>query len=344
MTDGGRSMKRWIGLRRSALLGVALGAGYGVFTRVVFSADPLQGVFLLMTVSFLVVVPIVIGYLTVHPVERPSWKYRLLAPWLPCTLSVATAWLVGWEGAICIVISLPLLLVLSSVGGLAAGIQRNRRAGHAAVVACLPFLLAPIEGRVPQPVRTQQNVTEIVVDAPVEAVWPEVVEVPAIAEREQRAALHTRLGFPRPVSAELTRPGTGGIRYARFEGGVLFIETITAWEEGRRIAFTIDAQTDSIPPTTLDPHVTIGGEYFDVLDGEYVLEPIDGGRTRIILTSSHRLSTHLNAYAGLWAGIIMRSIQDNILEIVRERAERRAGASGSGFPQDGRRGSSVEGL
>jgi hypothetical protein len=46
-------MKRWSVLRRSALLGIALGAGYGVFTRVVFSADPVQGVFLIMTLSFL---------------------------------------------------------------------------------------------------------------------------------------------------------------------------------------------------------------------------------------------------------------------------------------------------
>lgn len=44
-------------------------------------------------------------------------------------------------------------------------------------------------------------------------------------------------------------------------------------------------------------------------------------RTKVILTSQHRVSTRLNVYADFWAGLIMRSIQRNILEIVRARAE-----------------------
>ena len=95
---------------------------------------------------------------------------------------------------------------------------------------------------------------------------------------------------------------------------------MTDWQEPRRLSFRIAAQTDSIPPTTLDRHITIGGEYFDVLQGTYVIEPTAQG-VRLRLTSNLRVSTHLNAYAGPWADAIMRSIQETILAVEKKRAE-----------------------
>jgi hypothetical protein len=58
---------------------------------------------------------------------------------------------------------------------------------------------------------------------------------------------------------------------------VLFLKTVTDWEPERLLRFTIAAQTDSIPPTTLDRHVTIGGPYLDVLSGRYQIRPDAGG-------------------------------------------------------------------
>jgi hypothetical protein len=302
-------------------MGLALGALYGLAARLTIQVQAFGELFLAMTLTFLCIVPAVIGYLTVHPVERPSRLFRIFAPWVPCSLIVLAAWAVGWEGSICIVMSFPLMLVMSSLGGIVAGWIEKRNFGHALVAAALPFALAPLESVIPRPVSIVTNRSEITVRSSAAMVWPQVVQVPAIRDAEQRPALFTMLGFPRPISATLDRHGVGGVRRARFEGNVLFLETITRWEDERRIGFTIDAQTKAIPPTTLDPHVTIGGRYFDVLTGEYELQPLAGGRTRVILTSTHRLSTTINPYAGLWAGLVMRSIQRNILEVVRARAE-----------------------
>jgi hypothetical protein len=317
----------WSGVRRAALLGIGIGAAYGVLARLL--ADPdLFSYVAILSLTFLGLVPVVVGYLAVFPATAPRLWYRIVVPWIPTVLSVVATAVVGWEGAICIIVSLPLLLILASVGGIIAGAHQTRRGRHAAIVAVLPFVVAPLETTIPRPSWVQLNVTETTVDASPEIVWRHVIEVPTIREHEQREALYTRIGFPRPISAELSHEGLGGVRHARFEGNVLFIEKITAWETQRRIAFTIDALTDSIPPTTLDPHVTIGGEYFDILTGEYRLVPLHDGRTRLLLISRHRVSTTLNAYTGWWARTIMRSIQRNILKIVRDRAERDAAARG----------------
>ena len=84
--------------------------------------------------------------------------------------------------------------------------------------------------------------------------------------------------------------------------------------------FSIRANTDSIPPTTLDEHVKIGGAFFDVLDGEYSLEPRPDG-VLLHLRSHERLSTHLNPYAEQWTDAVMRSIQSEILAVIKRRCE-----------------------
>jgi hypothetical protein len=128
------------------------------------------------------------------------------------------------------------------------------------------------------------------------------------------------------VEATLSHEGIGGVRHATFTGGVLFIETIDVWQPKQRLAFSIQAQTDKIPPTTLDEHVRVGGPFFDVLHGEYRLEPLSDGVVRLHLSSQQRLSTDFNWYARLWSGATMSDLQGRILKVVKVRCERIAAA------------------
>jgi hypothetical protein len=100
----------------------------------------------------------------------------------------------------------------------------------------------------------------------------------------------------------------------------VFTETVNRWEPDSDLRFSIHANTDSIPKSTLDEHVTVGGAFFDVLDGEYRLERRPEG-VLLRLTSHERLSTHFNPYAGVWTDAVMRSIQNQILQVIRKRCE-----------------------
>jgi hypothetical protein len=306
-------------LRRASLLGVALGAAYGLVARLAVGRSSFGGTYAVMTLGFLVLVPFAMGYLTVRSVPSPSGAFRVFAPWIPCLIVVAAAWVVGAEGSICIVMGLPLMLPLASVGGIVGASRTGRVSAALPVVAILPWVVMPIERGRPAVKRFVTTTTAITIAAPPAAVWPLVVSVDSITPEEQHSALFSTIGFPKPVAATLDRPGVGGIRTATFEHGIVFRETIVAWEPERRIRFTISP--DAIPATTLDPHVTIGGPYFDVLTGTYELRPLPNGSTQLVLTSEHRVSTAFNPYAVWWADRIMRSIQTNILVVLRERAE-----------------------
>jgi hypothetical protein len=321
--------------RRMVWAGVACGVFYGLLARIVFGAGVLKSAFFVMSVAFIFLVPFALGYAAVTLGEREgpwSWQRRLLAPWLPALLSLTAALALAWEGLICIVLWLPLFMLMSSLGGLAAGLvarwrgARGREGRLMAAVLILPFLVSPLESQVTAD--TQQRVvdTAIDIDAPPAMVWRHIIRVPAFQAEEHRVALSHLIGFPRPVEATLSREGVGGVRHATFERGVLFVETITAWEPERELAFSIRADPGTIPPAALDEHVTVGGPYFDVLDGRYRLEPLSTGRVRLHLSSTHRLSTHFNLYSGVWTDFVMRDVQRYILGILKERCEREAHA------------------
>jgi hypothetical protein len=280
-----------------------------------------------MTVAFLVLGSIIIGFLTVRRIERqrPASIFTwILAPWLAVFCMMTVIALFAWEGAICVAMALPITLILSSIGGITAGVLGRRMAltaGRTACLAILPFLLAPAESMLPGPVQTRTVASEIRIHAPAATIWQNIERVPAIAPSELRPNWAHRIGFPNPVEATLSFEGIGGVRHASFEHGLLFIETVTAWEPEHRLAFSIHADTAHIPPTTLDEHVTIGGRYFDVLDGEYSLEPLPGGDTLLHLTSHQRLSTDFNGYAGLWTDAVMQNLQTSILQVVQHRCD-----------------------
>jgi len=222
---------------------------------------------------------------------------------------------------------------MSSLGGLGSGWWGRRRrklrandgtgGGVVAAVLLLPFVVAPIESRLAAPVEVRRVATSIEIAAAPAAVWREIVAVPPIRREEQGWRLVHAIGFPRPIEAKSFGTGLGSIRHATFERGVLFVETVTRFEVEHALAFSIAADPDTIPAQALDQHVTVGGPYFDVLEGEYTIEPIGPGRVRLHLASRHRLSTHFNFYAGAWTAFIMRDVQENILEVVKRRAERR---------------------
>lgn len=321
------------------LLAVMLGAGYALGTRMLFNAEGGGGArpfswgsaFTVMSFSFMFLMPFGLGVLTGYfgPTDgTPARRVlrRIFWPWVSSLVFLGLCLLSGWEGLICVILGLPILFGVSSLGGLSGGFLRDRgdartRTYCLAGFVLLPFIAAPLENLRERSNEISTVHTSIVIQASPAEVWRQIRSVPRITEAEHGFSYTHLLGFPRPVEALLEGEGIGAVRYARFERGVLFIEKITEWKEGERLSFSIVADTKSIPATTFDEHVTIGGPYFDVLHGTYWLE-VRGPREVVLhLTSDQRLATGFNFYAHLWTEGLMRDLQDYILVIVKKRCE-----------------------
>ena len=273
---------------------VCLGIIYGVLFRLLTSKHYQGNATATMTFSFLGLGSLIIGLLAVYPVERakaqPRWRWFLL-PMPPIVLACCISLVFRIEGLICMIFALPGALLCSVVGGVLGGVLARMfrvRQGTVACLAMMPFIFAPLETLLSPPVQTREVKTEIAIHAPASVVWRNIERVKPIASGEMKDSWAQQIGFPRPVEATLSYEGVGGVRHARFERGLLFLETVNKWEPEKILAFSIRADSSHIPSTTLDEHVTIGGRYFDVLDGQYRLEPSRDGTILLHLSSRQR--------------------------------------------------------
>ncbi|AHJ99295.1 SRPBCC family protein [Hymenobacter swuensis] len=309
---------------------IAAGAGLtlALLGRFVFASNLLNDAGGLLMLCFLLLVPMALGAVTAHftpPSTSKLWR-TVLGPVVTVMLFLFTALLFHLEGMICVLIISPLFLLTSWIGAYAYDIitrnkSDNNRTYVVAAFALLPFVLAPLEAQLNTPTDSRRVENTVLIQAPAAVVWQHIIRVPAIQAHDLGASLVDDIGFPRPVEATLSHEGVGGVRRATFERGVEFIETVDLWEPRRRLSFSIVPNTATIPPTTFDEHVTVGGRFFDVLRGTYELQPAGPGRTRLILYSQQRLSTRLNPYAGLWTDWVMSEIQRRILSVIKRRCE-----------------------
>jgi len=320
--------------RNSRLLiaGAGIGLAYGFGLRLLAALPAVRDFTVVMTMGFTLLMPFAMGCVTVYFAEiRQSQRIRvwLMLPWLPLAAALAATMLVQLEGLICIVMYAPLGLVLATLGGTVGGISarfiKRHRARNITVacVAALPFLILPLEKPAFYQLELRQVENSIDIQASPAVIWRNIERVPAIRRDELPNSWSRRIGFPDPIEATLSHEGVGGIRNASFAGGVLFTETVDVWDPEHRLGFSIAAQTAKIPATTLDEHVRVGGPYFDVLYGEYRLEPLANGVTRLHLSSRQRLSTDFNWYAHLWTDAVMSDLQKRILVVIRQRCERK---------------------
>lgn len=314
---------------KNYLIVIGIPVIYAILIRIIFGLKlkTWNDLFEVMSVTFLFLLPTIIGTLTVYLSSQKKAKsiaYRIFTPWIPIFLFLILTLAWGIEGWACWIMILPVFLLTASIGGIFGGYLKTHRKNdrlNISILVLLPFLIGPIESLIGTIPGTYKAYTYIDINAPVEKIWDNVTRVKEIPIEQDKGYLTRMLGFPRPVKAELNFEGVGAYREAIFTKGLVFHETVTEYKDNEKMVFTIKAYPHEIPSTTLDEHVVIGGDYFDVLNGTYELEKLSNGLNRLHLYSHFKMNTTFNFYAGWWGKWIMKDIQNNILQVEKKRAE-----------------------
>ena len=312
---------------RNTLIAIGIPTLYALILRLLFGVDDWKGLFSVMSVTFLFLLPTILGALSVYLSSHQNAKsltYRVLFPWVSLFLFLIITLAFAVEGWACWLMILPVFMVASSIGGLIGGYLKTKSNNdrlNISLLFLLPFLIVPVENMIETIPSTYKAYTYIDIDAPVEKIWDNVTRVKEIPIEKDKGFLTKILGFPRPVKANLNYEGVGAYREAIFTKGLVFHETVTEYKDNKRMVFDIKAYPHEIPSTTLDEHVVIGGDYFEVLSGTYELENLPNGKNRLHLYSFFKMNTNFNFYAGWWGKLIMKDIQNNILQVEKERSE-----------------------
>ncbi|MBI2949139.1 MAG: hypothetical protein HYY23_15980 [Verrucomicrobia bacterium] len=270
--------------------------------------------------------PFAMGFMTVliygYHEPRP-FRDCLVAALLPVALAGAAFLAFAMEGVICLMMAAPLAAGIALIGGAAAYfIQAGRREDTPKLV-CAAFLIVPalIGGEYWQqaPARLLRVRTAAVVNANPEQVWRHVV---AFTDLPEPTEWLFRLGIAYPKRAEIRGRGAGAIRHCVFSTGP-FVEPIEIWDEPRLLKFSVTQNPapmeewtpyQSVHPPHLDGFLVSNG-------GQFLLEPLTGGRTRLEGTTWYYHHLWPAGYWQLWSDFIIHRIHQRVLNHIKKIAE-----------------------
>ncbi len=233
------------------------------------------------------------------------------------------------EGAVCLIMAAPLGGALSIMGGAIGHVILQRRWSRARVhaVLLLAVILGPLllgADRAVRPAPPLLLVTSrIDIDAPPATVWRRVV---AFSEIPEPRDWLFRSGIAYPVRAAIEGRGAGAVRHCVFSTGE-FLEPIEVWDEPHLLRFSVR----SSPPPMVEwtPYRSIHAPhlegYFVARRGQFLLEPLGGGRTRVVASTWYQHAIWPTVYWRLWSDAIVHRIHVRVLEQIRSLAEGDAG-------------------
>ena len=196
-------------------------------------------------IGLFVAVPFCVGYLSafLHGRRYPNARVQSFVVALLATLLLGGFLLaLAWEGVICLLMAAPLAIVITLIGaacGSASARIRpsaNTSAPAYMTVAILPLILMA-EAAAHRAAPLYRVDSEIVIDAPAEAVWKNVVTFSDITGQPE---WYFRAGIAYPIRARINGRGAGATRTCEFTTGT-FIEPIEVWNEPRLLRFGVTA-------------------------------------------------------------------------------------------------------
>ncbi len=272
-------------------------------------------------------VPFLMGFVSswlfnrteVHTVHQTVWMS--LAP-----LGMLGVALIAFalEGVICLVMALPLAAPFCIAGGLMArNILMGDRPQTAprAFTACVALLPVMMLGERAAKMEPPMNAvtTSIVVDAPVDVVWRNVISFPPLAPPEE---MIFKAGVAYPIAGQIVGSGVGAVRYCRFSTGD-FVEPITTWDENRLLAFNVVKQPASLrelsPWEIVPPHIE--KNYMRSEHGQFRLVALDEHRTLLEGTTWYQNYLWPQEYWREWSDGIVHRIHLRVLRHVKRQAE-----------------------
>lgn len=286
-----------------------------------------------VSIAYIFALPLVLGAIPVLFSTREqlkSYTSFLVLPVISVFTFFCLSMLAGLEGLICLVVIVGPFVVLGAIGAFVFRMMKLRLSDKQTPLytsLLLPLLVLLIESCFPAIDQYHEITTSTIITANRADIWQNVKNVKNIAATEIQPHFVHAIGVPKPLDGRLDREGAGAVRHISWEKGIRFREAIKHWEEGRSFDYDIEVDPGSIPPTTLDEHVMIGGKYFDVVEGGYAIDSIAHQQFRVSLRCKYRVTTNLNAYSKWWADYILDDFNEMILEVIKQRSEKaRAGS------------------
>ena len=162
--------------------------------------------------------------------------------------------------------------------------------------------------------------TSIIVDAPIQDVWHNVVTFKEIDEPTEWIF---KTGISCPTDATIDGTGVGAIRYCNFTT-CSFVEPITTWDEPNLLQFDVVEQP--IPMNEFNPFWDIQPPhldgYFLSKKGQFKLTEISDSQTKLEGTTWYKLDIMPQVYWQIWSDFIVHKIHNRVSNHIKIETEK----------------------
>jgi hypothetical protein len=296
---------------------------YGIFIPTIFSIVMVGGLKFasvklssdsssVFTFSSFVIVPTLMGIISAYFWRDLGMKTLRKIGWstVVALIAILLSALILKEGVICLLIVSPLIIVFI-LAGLAIGksmFKKNNGLLKVNVFGVL-FFVFMIDA-----LSEHKNLSmvsdSLLVNAPIEKVWPLVVEYEPIQSKENYWLF--QIGMPSPVQSTVDGYEVGAGRKCIFSNGYIFDEKIVVYKPNEELTFDIIEQPR-------DPEIM---GHIDIVRGQFILKDNGNGTTTLIGNSWYKLYVFPEWYFGIWSKSITRNVHQRVMEHIKLLSEK----------------------
>lgn len=275
-----------------------------------------------------IIIPFIIGFLPPFIYGRQTEikkkeSYKLSFQTLGIALVLLLLFAI--EGIICIAMTLPLTGLLVWIGSyLGYKVNSGKWINTRNTTIVLFFICVSTMSF--DYINKSENLipvkTIIIVNAPIDKVWENVVTFNKI---DEPADWIFKTGISYPTNATIEGTGVGAIRYCNFSTGS-FVEPITIWNEPNLLQF--DVKEQPIPMNEFNPfwdiHPPHLDGYFKSYKGQFKLTKIDENKTELEGTTWYKVDIKPEIYWKTWSDFIIHRIHKRVLNHIKIETENKS--------------------
>ncbi len=240
--------------------------------------------------------------------------------------------LIAWEGAICLLMALPIAIPFVYLGAkiaISIASASKNEAEQSSKTMCLTILVLPgllvSEANFNPPPPLRHVTSTVIVNAPPETVWRNVISFPELPAPQEAIF---KAGIAYPMNAEIIGHGVGAVRHCNFSTGT-FVEPITDWNEPRCLRFSVAKQPP--PMTEMSPyriHPKHLEGYLHCERGQFELFALPGKRTKMVGTTWYRDNIWPQEYWSIYSDAIIHKIHLRVLTHIKSLSETKRTGNG----------------
>lgn len=214
------------------------------------------------------------------------------------------------EGVICLLIVSPLIFGFT-VAGAFIGKYMFRKKNNTLNVSLFGLIVLIFAADVFSPHENSKKVSDtLVINAPIEKVWPLVIEYEPI-QMEEKYWLF-KAGMPSPVQSTVDGHFAGAGRKCIFSNGYVFDEKMVVYKPNEELTFDIVSQP-------LDPEIM---GHIKIQRGQFILIDNGDSTTTLIGNSWYKLYVFPAWYFDLWSESITRNVHLRVMEHIKMLSEK----------------------